>query len=537
MNTDPDSEISDSILLARFAETSDSDAFERLYRRHRRLVFAASKAVLGNDDSANDTVGATFVLLSKHAELLSRRRSVAGWLFQTATLLAKNLRRQEQAQLRKLQRYGDTSKRGGQTRFEDELDVMSCLDALPMSSRQAVLLRFFEGMSYSEVGEALNCSEDAARQRIQRSLETVAKMFAGCGVVLTPGQIEVALHDFPDKSSGHWMSSQGAKLAESFERARRFARIRFAAFGAGAVLLALPAFNTLGTAHLRSMVRARAGSSTSVAASAVARPRGPQIPTMSRPFALIYREVARSSGVPDQKDELILAYDGSTLLTKRGPLGAEGGEAIGLMKGNQMTLFLRGSFYGSASETTKWIETVEMVMDTIDPDRDEWLHQAKPTQAPPLTRLTFVTNIPPIGVSLPEPLLGISLDGSYSWFMGDPALTRRDSKGNLIHFGAYDTTYDLSDYRRVGDMRLAGRVVVRRSQGDFGGPNEYTLKSATATPLPVHEFQPETYRKGELLGIEKSKNPFGGWNRVYVRANTPKQVRAQLMKQFGIPTP
>ncbi len=56
MNTDPETETSDSVLLARFAETGDSTAFERLYRRHHRLVFAASRAVLGNDDSAEDAV-------------------------------------------------------------------------------------------------------------------------------------------------------------------------------------------------------------------------------------------------------------------------------------------------------------------------------------------------------------------------------------------------------------------------------------------------------------------------------------------------
>jgi hypothetical protein len=53
-----DSEPSDSALLAQYARFGDDKAFDQLFKRYRRLVFRASKAVLDDDESAEDAVGA-----------------------------------------------------------------------------------------------------------------------------------------------------------------------------------------------------------------------------------------------------------------------------------------------------------------------------------------------------------------------------------------------------------------------------------------------------------------------------------------------
>jgi len=52
----------------------------------------------------------------------------------------------------------------------DGQDVMEGLQALPVEYREALLLRFHEGLSVSEVAGALGLSLSAAKMRIHRGL-------------------------------------------------------------------------------------------------------------------------------------------------------------------------------------------------------------------------------------------------------------------------------------------------------------------------------------------------------------------------------
>ena len=54
--------------------------------------------------------------------------------------------------------------------------------ALNETDRHAVVLRFFDGKSMSEVGAALGATEDAAKKRVSRALEKLQQFFAKRGV-------------------------------------------------------------------------------------------------------------------------------------------------------------------------------------------------------------------------------------------------------------------------------------------------------------------------------------------------------------------
>ena len=56
---------------------------------------------------------------------------------------------------------------------------------LGQTDRDALVLRFFEGRSLSEVGAALGASEDAAKKRVNRALEKLRTIFAKYGMAPT----------------------------------------------------------------------------------------------------------------------------------------------------------------------------------------------------------------------------------------------------------------------------------------------------------------------------------------------------------------
>ena len=60
-----------------------------------------------------------------------------------------------------------------------DAEVWDAVAALPVGQRAAVLLRFAVDLRYREVGEALGCSEEAARQRVSEALRTVRGTIEG----------------------------------------------------------------------------------------------------------------------------------------------------------------------------------------------------------------------------------------------------------------------------------------------------------------------------------------------------------------------
>lgn len=54
--------------------------------------------------------------------------------------------------------------------------LWSAVDGLPEGARSAVLLRYVADLPYADIGEALGCSEAAARQRVRAGLSTLRTM-------------------------------------------------------------------------------------------------------------------------------------------------------------------------------------------------------------------------------------------------------------------------------------------------------------------------------------------------------------------------
>ena len=65
----------------------------------------------------------------------------------------------------------------------------TALEKLGQKDHDAVVLRFFEGRNFKEVGAALGASEDAAKMRVGRALEKLRKFFAKRGVDSTAAAI------------------------------------------------------------------------------------------------------------------------------------------------------------------------------------------------------------------------------------------------------------------------------------------------------------------------------------------------------------
>ena len=179
---------SDGDLLISFVEERSQPAFAELVERHVGLVFgAALRRTNQNVVLAEEVTQTVFIALAREAERLTRHGALAGWLYVATRHAAskalrtdmRRSRREQEIVAMQLMESGDESEEAW-TRIRSELDGV--MDELSEADRDAVLLRFFEGRAFGEIGTALRVSEDAARVRVNRALEKMRGLLAKRGI-------------------------------------------------------------------------------------------------------------------------------------------------------------------------------------------------------------------------------------------------------------------------------------------------------------------------------------------------------------------
>ena len=193
----------DAELLRRYAGNRDEAAFAELVQRHLGLVYHAALRQCGGDaHRAEDVAQTVFTDLARKAENLARRPVLAGWLYtSTRYAAAQAVRTEARRQAREQEVHAMNelffpthSDAGPAEEWERLRPVIDdALHALGDRDREAVLLRFFEGRAFAEVGAKLLLSEDAARMRVDRALEKLRAALVRRGITSTTAALGVAL--------------------------------------------------------------------------------------------------------------------------------------------------------------------------------------------------------------------------------------------------------------------------------------------------------------------------------------------------------
>ncbi|MCY2954965.1 MAG: sigma-70 family RNA polymerase sigma factor [Planctomycetota bacterium] len=187
--------MSDQELLQEYIARDSQPAFTELVNRYVHLVYSAALRQVGNTAAAEDITQAVFLALSQRASRLCSRTALAGWLLTATRYAANNVLRAEARHKRREREAADMAalRSTNQTVQRDGVwnDMTPILDeamlSLSEANRDAVLLRYFVGMSDHEVAGALGISEESARQRVSRGLARLRGFFHRRGMATTSG--------------------------------------------------------------------------------------------------------------------------------------------------------------------------------------------------------------------------------------------------------------------------------------------------------------------------------------------------------------
>jgi RNA polymerase sigma-70 factor (ECF subfamily) len=168
----------------------DPAAFGELVRRYGDGVLGYLFRMTGNRDQAEDLFQETFKKVHEKARSF-RGGSFKSWLFTIATRLTIDaLRRRHRMAFLSLSRQSDDDDDlplaavaaqdaadpvDDLVKEEQKEQVRRAIASLPAGQRAALILAYYQQLSYAEVAEALGCSVGSVKTQMSRALAKLAQ--------------------------------------------------------------------------------------------------------------------------------------------------------------------------------------------------------------------------------------------------------------------------------------------------------------------------------------------------------------------------
>lgn len=161
--------------------TDDMDAFEVLYRRHKNRLFGFLLAKLKNQTEAEEVFQAVFTKLHVARGKYRPEIPFLPWVFTIArNAMIDHIRRRNSYQQHISNSETPLEDYAAPVADAPAADIATIdLSRLNASQRQALELRFAQGLTFAEIGAQLATSEENARQIISRTLRKLRKQLPG----------------------------------------------------------------------------------------------------------------------------------------------------------------------------------------------------------------------------------------------------------------------------------------------------------------------------------------------------------------------
>ena len=169
--------------LVEMAREHNRLAFEALMRRHNRRLFRVARAILRDQDAAEDAVQETYLRAFMKLDSYRPTGRFGAWLTRVALNEALMIRRRERAGVVSLDDIGEAALGSSDSssvsdppsteQFVEAVHARSliehAIDALPENFRMVFVLRVVEGLDVRETAECLELNATTVRTRLFRA--------------------------------------------------------------------------------------------------------------------------------------------------------------------------------------------------------------------------------------------------------------------------------------------------------------------------------------------------------------------------------
>lgn len=169
------------------AREGDSTAFEAIYSRYERRIYAFVYRLMGNAEDAYDLTQDTFIKAYTALPRTAPDLNLSAWLHRIASNACMDVLRR-----RKLIRWlpwetfdtnpglepaADDDPVGEYNQFETSGEVQSVLDRLTPKHRMSLVLKEYQGLSCDEIGDVMGLSRSAVKSLLFRAREEFRQVY------------------------------------------------------------------------------------------------------------------------------------------------------------------------------------------------------------------------------------------------------------------------------------------------------------------------------------------------------------------------
>ncbi|MFN0137369.1 MAG: RNA polymerase sigma factor [Phycisphaerae bacterium] len=192
----------DALLLK--ARRRDPAALAAIVEAYSRRVFGLLFRLTGSRDTAEDLTQETFLRLVRTIEEYQHDGRFEAWLFRIASNLVRDQARQRkrrgptmaldapdedgESAAANVADAGLNEPAAATVDREDERRLLACIEELPESDREILLLRHYSQLSFREIAEMLNIPLGTALARAHRAVQKLREGMGEAGVKGSRGQ-------------------------------------------------------------------------------------------------------------------------------------------------------------------------------------------------------------------------------------------------------------------------------------------------------------------------------------------------------------
>jgi RNA polymerase sigma-70 factor (ECF subfamily) len=150
-------------------------------QRHQREIMRYLVRVSGDREDAADLFQETWLRAYRAYPRLEAEREARPWLYAIATNLYRNRARDNARRARVVVPDREELPAADAIRTDHRFDhenegyaavhIRELISDLPTKQQQALHLRYFAGLGYTEIAVAMGCSEDSARANVSQAVK------------------------------------------------------------------------------------------------------------------------------------------------------------------------------------------------------------------------------------------------------------------------------------------------------------------------------------------------------------------------------
>ncbi len=172
----------DRDLVARF-QAGERIAFDQIVRRHQKGVWRIIRRYLRDDADAADVTQLVFVRAFKALGGFRGAASVRSWLYRIAIHAAlswiRDHRREVATELDDSALVAQAVAPAEIDRGRDSLRLRAAVSELPPKQRLVLELRVFDDLSFKEVAELADCTENTAKVNFHYAVKRLREILGG----------------------------------------------------------------------------------------------------------------------------------------------------------------------------------------------------------------------------------------------------------------------------------------------------------------------------------------------------------------------